>query len=81
MGMGDNERDEKGKFVKKLSKDDIVEYLKEHGEATTNEIADGSDMSYASAYNYLRELEDSDEVCRRKRAGANFWDLVGSTEA
>jgi DNA-binding IclR family transcriptional regulator len=60
---------------------DVLEFLREHGDATVTEIANGIDISVSTAYNHLTTLSDREYVEREGdeyRIGVRFLAFGGA---
>lgn len=63
-------------FVPSDAEERIIEYIKEHGQATPMEIAENLDISMARTYRLLKQQYDRQKL-ERKEVG---WEIEGESK-
>lgn len=75
--MGERERNDHGRYNPKHPDEEILEAVKEHEPAGTQEIADEIGIARQSADYRLRQLEESGQVSKKKVGRSLVWSVVG----
>lgn len=78
--MGERERNDHGRYTAKHSDNEIVNAVREHEPAGTQEIADEIGIARQSADYRLRRLEEAGHISKKKVGRSLIWSVVEGDE-
>lgn len=79
--MADRERDKDGQFKPKYVDEDIIQAVRKHEPAGTQEVVDELGIARQSADYRLRKLTDENEVKSEKVGNSLIWTKVNREES